>query len=113
MGSDQAEVENQTDAKEAVEIGDILKAVLDLESKFNTRLEELEKPKPVSVAVQVPKRSGRGRQGPQAVLDTKTGITYRAKYLAGYAVCQEYGLEPSNWVWYAIIAKDPSRFKEI
>lgn len=48
------------------------------------------------------------------VRDTKTGIDYPSKAKAGMAVAAEYGLDPSNtYIWYEIIRKDPTRFKEI
>lgn len=48
------------------------------------------------------------------VVDTKTHMQYRSKAAAGMAVAAEYGLDSTDtWVWYAVIKKDPTRFKEI
>lgn len=48
------------------------------------------------------------------VLDTKTNIQYKSKSSAGMAVAAEYGLDEKNtFVWYEVIKKDATRFKEI
>ena len=46
--------------------------------------------------------------------DTKTGITYKSHAAAGMAVAAEYNLDPTDtYVWFSVIQKDPTRFKEI
>ena len=50
-------------------------------------------------------------RSPKPVIDTKTGIYYRTESGAGRAVCSEYGLEENNWVWYAVLAADKTRFR--
>lgn len=67
----------------------------------------------VQGAVEVAKKRVKMKAKP--VLDTKTGIQYRSKAAAGMSVAAEYpGLDPKNtFVWYEVIKKDPTRFKEI
>ena len=56
----------------------------------------------------------RGRQTAKPVLDTKTGMQYKSKASAGMSVAAEYDLDPTNtFIWYAVVKKDPTRFKEI
>lgn len=63
-------------------------------------------------AVQVAKKKIKQKAKP--VLDTKTNIQYRSKAAAGMSVAAEYGLDPTNtFIWYEVIKKDPTRFKEI
>ena len=45
------------------------------------------------------------------VLDKKTGITYDALSKAGAALAEEFGVEKSNFAWYAVYAKDAERFE--
>lgn len=66
----------------------------------------------VESAVVVAKKRVKMKAKP--VLDTKTGIQYRSKASAGMSVAAEYGLDEKNtFVWYEVIKKDPTRFKEI
>jgi len=62
-------------------------------------------------------RNANGRGGkkrtPKPVMDTKTGKVYHSHAAAGMAVAPEYGMTVNNFVWYAVIAKDPKRFKDI
>jgi len=47
-------------------------------------------------------------------IDTKTGIQYKSHYAAGKATAAEYGLDPTDTrVWFAIIKRDPTRFKNV
>jgi hypothetical protein len=60
--------------------------------------------------------TGRNVRGPRKgvkTLDTKTGKVYHSHAAAGMAVAGEYGLPVNNWVWFEIIKKDPTRFKDI
>ena len=55
----------------------------------------------------------RTRKPAVRTLDTKTGSIYHAHSAAGKAVAGEYGLRVHNFVWYEVIAKDPTRFKDV
>jgi len=56
----------------------------------------------------------RVKQKAKPVLDTKTGIQYKSKSSAGMSVAAEYGLDSTDtFIWYEVIKKDPTRFKEI
>lgn len=54
-----------------------------------------------------------GRKAGVPQLDITTGKVYKSKSAAGKAVAGEYGLDPyDHYVWYAIIRRDPGRFRE-
>lgn len=60
--------------------------------------------------------TGRNVRGPRKgvkTLDTKTGKVYHSHASAGMATAGEYGLPVNNWVWFEIVKKDPTRFKDI
>lgn len=61
-------------------------------------------------------KTGKNAKGPRKgvkTLDTKTGKVYHSHAAAGMAVAGEYGLPVNNWVWFEIIKKDSTRFKDI
>jgi hypothetical protein len=66
----------------------------------------------VEVAKEIAKKRVKMKAKP--VLDTKTNIRYKSKSAAGMAVAAEYGLDPTNtFIWYEVIKKDSTRFKEV
>jgi len=80
-------------------------------SSWDTELESPSSPK-VEAVVKTAKRKGKQKRKP--VLDTTTNIEYKSKSSAGMAVAAEYGLDPTNtFIWYEVIKKAPTRFKEI
>jgi hypothetical protein len=74
---------------------------------------------PGTAAKKTVKFGGKGQSGPMAVFDTKTNIAYPSKASAGKAVVSEYkdkngaALDiKDTFVWYKIIAADPTRFRD-
>lgn len=58
-------------------------------------------------------KKGRTPRTAVRCMDTKTGNVYHSHASAGMAVAPELGLKVHNFVWYEIIAKNPTRFKDI